>query len=566
MSKQGRSRARTVLTAGALVALSQSAAWGQTYNGNSGGGGNANWSTAANWGAGGQPAAGGGAGLVITMGPLAGGAPAAHAQTNQDHGNPFNLNTLLFPANAGRSFRISGGALRFNGNASIQNNTNDESHFIDSNIILNGNLIVAGTANMVNLVTQLFLEGVISEQGGARSVTVNFPNTADVVLGGANTFTGGVSLTAGQLVLGHNQALGNGGTFAINGPNVLVRARFGNTIAFGNNMNVGSNVIFGDTGASGSLNATGTTTFVGAQIRNVTLRGGVNHSIRLSGPVVSQAGGGMNIVGDTAPTFDRGRIRNTVASPRAQNVGSLITLSGNSPNFAGTINLTSATMRMNGVLGAANARIANNFTVGDGTTRAAWTGTGTIFFNRPGNQNFTVRKNASFEPGNSPGIFTIDGGDVVFEGGSTFGIDIDGPSAGNGSGFHSQLSMVDGTVSLLSGLGGERPYLSVAVLAESYIPQVGDMFTIIHQVGSQYARIDLGGGVFSDLDGASLFNGATFMADGFTFRIRYDFDADSGNPLLSGNDVMLEVVAIPAPGGLAVVGLGALALGRRRRR
>ena len=84
--------------------------------------------------------------------------------------------------------------------------------------------------------------------------------------------------------------------------------------------------------------------------------------------------------------------------------------------------------------------------------------------------------------------------------------------------------------------------LGVGVLFESYLPQVGDDYVIIDQTTSSVPRIDFASStVFQDpLTNQPLFDGSFFVASGITFRIDYD----GGD----GNDVVLTVAAIPAPG------------------
>ena len=66
-----------------------------------------------------------------------------------------------------------------------------------SPISLAGNAIV--TANNGNGTATMTLNGVISETGGARTITKNVNGTGNstLALGAANTFTGGVVINGG---------------------------------------------------------------------------------------------------------------------------------------------------------------------------------------------------------------------------------------------------------------------------------------------------------------------------------------------------------------------------------
>jgi autotransporter-associated beta strand protein len=77
--------------------------------------------------------------------------------------------------------------------------------------------------NADNQQAQVQLLGNINAtpQNSGRSITVNMQGTGAYVLSGANTFSGGVTLQAGRLIIGNNTALGaTVGTFTNNGGTV----------------------------------------------------------------------------------------------------------------------------------------------------------------------------------------------------------------------------------------------------------------------------------------------------------------------------------------------------------
>src|SRR5439155_5633998 len=81
--------------------------------------------------------------------------------------------------------------------------------------------------------------GLLINQTGAQALFTG----GLVRLGGANTFSGGVTLTAGNLVLANNAALGTG-TFTVNGGSVQIdpAATTGLTIANPSTLNATLNI------------------------------------------------------------------------------------------------------------------------------------------------------------------------------------------------------------------------------------------------------------------------------------------------------------------------------------
>jgi len=593
-----------VVSATAAISAVAGSAFGQfTYNGAAPA--DSNWSTGANWVGGAAPAAGGGAGIDLTFGP----APnAARRNTVQNHGNPFNLRALTFAANAGGAYDITSNPvaapLRFNGNALIINNTNDVSHTINSPIVLNANLGIGGTANTVNDRSQLDLIGRITEAAAGLSINIRMEANTDVIFsgnnGGAGGFSGGVAMAGGVLVLDNNNGLGRG-TLTIQryqpppgGQGVLtlaMRASDGNTITYPNNTRVLTNAAWGtnDVTQPTTLRTTGTTTF--NNNLTMSLVGGRNHTTALGGDIVVAANTTLTVNGDTAPTLEKGAIRNRnqAGDRRNDNLGSVLRwdAAGGIAGLAGNVTITSATLEVNCNVGTPNARTGAVITAGDGTTAAAVTGSSTVagprqgiaantpryFFNNTG--GITAKKNAAFTPGRSPGIVAVNGGFVDMEPGSNFAITLNGAEPGSGEGFYGQLLLEEGArMSLLTSPAGERPVLGIDLQTWSeagspgfFLPLAGMQFTVIDQdsavAPSLYTAADpfgYGGNMFADFNGAALTEGATFSNDnlpgGLMFQISY-FGGDTGN------DVVLTIV--PTPGVASVLALGGLAALRRRR-
>lgn len=542
---------------------------GQTFTGAA----NTDWNNPANWSTNPNlPLNNGTANIVFN-------AVGGNNLTNQNIAAVFDLASLTFGANA-NNINISNNSLRFNNAASIVNNRNDDVHVIHSNIILNANLTFSGLANRTNADTLLIVEGQITQIGGARSLTINMTNNADVILGHANnTYTGQTDLARGNLVLGGNGSIGSGPlNVAGNQGAASVRARHGTDVVLANTVavNISRDMSFGDvnnTGTTGSIRINGTTTIGGNFPRTINLAGGTRHTLRFGGAIASQ--GDVRFVGDAAPQVNAAKAAFT--NPRNPNYGSLVEIlnTSNSAGFRGGVTILNGTLRHNGVLGAAGTPMLGNIVVGDGTNAAALIGTGRFWldkttFIQPGGRpgaRLIVNKGSITRAGNSPGQMFIDGGGVTFHGGSYFGVDIGGPppvTPFDPVGC-SQLVIEDGDLDLLFELG-ERPYLGVSVLPDSYVPQVGDMFMIIDIRSSLVPRVDLPNlsnpyntspNLFSAPDGSTLLNGSQFVADGFTFRILYN----GGD----GNDIVLEVMAIPAPASFGLLAIAGLAASRRRR-
>jgi|GEM_PF-980876 len=94
--------------------------------------------------------------------------------------------------------------------------------------------------------------------------------------------------------------------------------------------------------------------------------------------------------------------------------------------------------------------------------------------------NVTVAANGVFAPGNSPGITTVAAGNVTLNPLSIFEAELGGATAGNGDGFHDQLLVQAGTVTI-----GANTVLQAVQWAQPalFTPVRGDVMTVIRASG-----------------------------------------------------------------------------------
>jgi autotransporter-associated beta strand protein len=183
-----------------------------------------------------------------------------------------------------------------------------------------------------------------------------------------------------------------------------------------------------------------------------------------------------------------------------KNGSGTLTLAGDSTGFGGTITVNEGVLAIDGVLGEAPDSVGS-LTLDDGTLLQ---GDGETVF------EVTVNPGAEVRPGSSPGTLSV--GNIVFEDGSLFSIEINGPVVGTE---YSSLEAT-GTVTL------NNPLLRIA-LGPAVTP--GSEFRIIDN-GSGSATA----GAFDDLP-----EGQTFTLVGID-DIGFSITYQGGD----GNDVVLQ--------------------------
>ena len=404
--------------------------------------------------------------------------------------------------------------------------------------------IAADSRNLTINGDYISASAVTWDVGSGRTLTLNGPlnnwfNPAALIKNGAGTalltagngYTGTTTINGGTLILQGGGGQGtnyNGGSIAINGASTLritgERYNFsGDTIAFDSNGGGTINAIA--SGAGGMVFMGGNTFQTNGGAQNVisgTRIGAENQGLNLNGQTATFAVvSGTDAVSDlkiTGTLWNGGNVIKT---------GNGILEMAADQQYVGTTTVSGGTLLING-----NVSTSTLTTVQAGATIG---GTGAI-------GALTVNNGGFINPGNSPGILTVNG-DFTHQG--TLVAEITGTTAG---GQYDQL-IVNGEIALSGALDLQISGTS------SY--QLNDTIFLILNDGA-----DAINGTFSNYsEGATVGN-----FGGFDWMITYFANGDSlGAPsFIGGNDVALR--AIPEPSAALLGGLGVLGLLRRRRR
>ena len=437
-----------------------------------------------------------------------------------------------------------------------------------------GTTIDAGTLNAA----------VIANGGTASSIGQSTNVAARLVFGGGTLqYTGSTAASTDRLFT-IGDANGNTATLDASGGSVgTLSFTNGGSIAFGNTnahtltftgTNTGNNTfspIIGDNTGATSLVKTGGGTWVlsgnnsysgGTTLSNGLLQLNNNNALGSSNGQLTVNGGVLNLndhsisVGNL--TGSGGTIWNNIAS----NAVTLTIGNGNTGggNYAGviadrnvgggtgtgTVALTktgNGTITLSGANTYTGATIVNGGTLlvtGSTASGSAVTVNNSGTLGGTGTVSGTVQVNSggTLSPGTSPGTLTT--GAVTLANGSTFAVDLTA-SSGNDV-------LVSPSITLGAPVTG--PSLSLNITGSL---SMGQQFFIVDNTGANAVS-----GVFAQ--------GATISSGQYTFLIDYlaDFDTSSA---AGGNDIMLQVTAIPEPSTWigAALALGAVGLMQRRR-
>ena len=413
------------------------------------------------------------------------------------------------------------------------NDANTQS--ITSMITLNGGTLAAGTGTSAN-------------NGHGPYGNYFLGNGASIQAGGSTTSTISASLGLGT---GEKQiTVGGGSTLNISGDifgvSYVAYGQFsksgdGTLVLSGNNKAASQGMIlsagtveFSNNSLPTNIRASGGPAGYSADIQgNATLRWASGNTQDIS----YENGSSQVKIGDgVTATFDTNGNNVTLGTAfdlGASKTGALTKTGTGTLTLSAANSYTGATIVNNGTLiVSGNISTSSMTTV---QTGASLGGSGTV-------GSLTVNSGAFLNPGNSPGILSVDG-DYTQAG--TLTMEITGLIAGNQ---HDQLNVDrvsgDGSVSLSGSL--------VAAFS-----------------GGSYANGNL---IFILLNDASDAISGTFSGfaqdaivthyGGFDWKISYTADS-TGNTFTGGNDVAL--MAVPEPGAVLLGGLGMLALLRRRR-
>lgn len=385
----------TVAVAGMLAAAispitaqaQTSSTWTNTSSASAG------WQNPGNWNSGVPSAEGSSASIIADItAPQTITLDGAVVLGSLTIGDPTALGASSYTINAGSYSSGSStlaGTLTFDvasGGATLSQTTTSAANLIAANVVLADPLTINNAATSAALT----LSGVISGAGGITKT-----GTGPLVLSAANTFTGGVNLSAGSLRVGNNAALGTGTATIGNTTTLMANSTASRTLA--NALSLSGSFTLGDAANSGALNLTGAATLTGdTQITNATY-------VSMSGAIgdggntrsLTKAGNGTLVLSGnnsyTGGTVIAGGVLELGANNRLSDSGNVTISSGTFDlgGFTETISAFSATAAANVTAGTLNATggysfsnasgtITVNATLGGGAAALTKTGAGTV--------------------------------------------------------------------------------------------------------------------------------------------------------------------------------------------
>lgn len=345
---------------------------------------------------------------------------------------------------------------------------------------------------------------VFNKLVGAGNFTSNLSNGGVYLDANSDTFTGGVTVNGGVLILDQNAGLGNTSGVIVNAGSLALTMAQDKTFNFPLSLS-GSGVSQYD----GTLIANGSFGFCGGgggpAVYTATLSGPVtlNSDITYSGAFNTKVTGTYtdnghkvtNLAGSTGTFTAGGSTTQVTLSQRT------IAATDSQPTQQEYAN-SGEELTLDGVRG--DTEVA-----GGGVLK----GTGTV-------GQLTVDQNGIVAPGHSPGCMTVTGGLKEY---GTYQAEIGGTDPCTG---YDQLK-VTGAVDLGGSNGNAQGILSTS-LYNGFKPAAGQSYTIIDNDGTDAVQ-----GTF-----ANLAEGATFKVDNYVFAISYK----GGD----GNDVVLSVKTVPS--------------------
>lgn len=459
---------------------------------------------------------------------------------NYTGGSTINSGTLVFRNTGSRSLS---GTHAFAAGTTIGLGVGGSGFFSSSDVIsafgsgtILTNVTVTATTNVaVDTTAGDFAMGGGISGSPTKSLTKLGANTLTLV--GSNTYTGATNVNAGVLdVSGVGAKIYDGvtpagvvtvnsgatlvvGGFALNGSlgslstvasNLVLN---GGTLRINDTTSVGRALTIGANGGTIEVNTTGYLMNYNASLLNAYTD---NSTLTLSG--TGSANMGKGITGTGVSLVKAGSGTWTIDSTAAAHT------------YTGATTVSAGKLVVNG-----NISTSSLTTVASGATIG---GSGTV-------GALTISTGGFINPGNSPGILTVDGAYIQ---NGQFNLEIDGLTAGNGAGFHDQV-VVNGTVTL-----GASSILNIESFA-GFTPVNGTLLFILLNNDS-----DAVSGTFSGLaQGATV---GSYL--GYDWRISYEANS-LGSTFTGGNDIALQAYVIPEPKAALLGAIGVLLLFRRRR-
>jgi fibronectin-binding autotransporter adhesin len=416
---------------------------------------------------------------VGTAGTLAGTGTIGGA-TSLTGGGVINLNAGTIAG----GLAVTGG--NWNGTGTVGGAVTASSGILTlgsgSNLTANGGVAVTGTGSIAGTGTVTgninytsgtgsTFAGVIA--GSGKSVTMNSGGTT-LTLGGANTYTGGTTITAGTLAVNGSTsatgtvAVGTAGTLAGtgtvggnatltgNGIINLAAGRIAGTLAItGGNWNGTGSVTGQVTSSSGALTFGSNSTLTaptGLLVSGGTIAGSSSSTINSS----------LNYTSSSASTF-AGTIAGAGNTVTVDNSGGSLTLTGTN-SYTGATTVTAGTLAVNGSTASGSAvqvntggTLAGTGTVNGNTTVTGGTvdltgGTigGTLTVNGTGG-TFNGSGTVAGQVTSSSGTFTIGSGASLI---ATTGVNVTGGSIAAGNASSTITGNVDYTSATSSTFGG----------------------------------------------------------------------------------------------------------------